>query len=108
MHEAGAIAWLLAAVGCAFAGMAWLALALPMHAVQAWGRLPPATQLKRLRGLGTAAVLLALACCLGSDHATMAVLVWVMLLAATAIATAFVLASRPRSLRLLAPWVQRD
>ena len=108
MHEGGATLWLLAAAVCAFAGMVWLALAMPMHALQAWGRLPPVAQLKRLRWMGGAAVLLALGCCLGCDHATMAVLVWVMLLAATAIATAFVLASRPRSLRLLAPWVQRD
>jgi len=107
MHEGGATLWLLAAAVCAFAGMGWLALAMPMHALQAWGRLPPVAQLKRLRWMGGVAVLLALACCLGSDHATMAVLVWVMLLAASAVATAMLLSARPRRLRLLAPWVQR-
>ena len=107
MHEAGATLWLVVAAACAFAGMGWLALAMPAHALQAWGRLPAPAQLKRLRWLGSAAVVLALAGCLGSDHATMAVLVWVMLLAAAAIATAFLLSSRPRRLRLLAPWIRR-
>jgi hypothetical protein len=108
MHDSGiAVLWLLAAALCAFAGMGWLALAMPAHAEQAWGRLLPAAQLKPLRRLGSAAVLFALACCLGSDHASMAVLVWMMLLAASAVAIAFVLASRPRGLRMLAPWVPR-
>lgn len=107
MHDPAASAWLAAAALCAFAGMGWLALAMPAHALQAWGRLPAPAQLQRLRWLGSAGVLLALPCCLGSDHATMAVLVWVMLLAAAAIATAFLLSSRPRRLRLLAPWIRR-
>ncbi|MBJ6983855.1 DUF3325 domain-containing protein [Luteimonas sp. MC1750] len=106
MHEPGATTWLLAAAACAFAGMGWLALAMPVHALQAWGAPPSAAQLARLRWLGGSAVLLALACCLGSDHATMAVLVWVMLLAAAAVAMALVIAGRPRRLRLLAPWVR--
>ncbi|MGY1457065.1 DUF3325 domain-containing protein [Luteimonas sp. A534] len=107
MHEPGATLWLVAAALCAFAGMGWLALAMPVHALQAWGRLPPPVQLKGLRRLGMVAVLLALPCCLGSDHVTMAVLVWLMLLAAAAAATALILSSRPRRLRLLAPWVRR-
>ena len=69
-------------------------------------RLPRQMQLKRLRRLGAGATLLALGCCLGSDHATMAVLVWAMLLAASSVATALVLATRPRALRALAPWVR--
>ena len=106
MHDPGAAAWLCAAALCAAAGMGWLALAMPVHALQAWGRPPPAGQLRRLRWLGGAAVLLALACSLGSDHATMAVLVWAMLLAAAALATAMVLARWPQSLRWIAPWVR--
>lgn len=105
MHDPAATVWLIAAALCAFAGMAWLALAMPVHALQAWGWLPSSVQLQRLRWLGMGAVLLALPCCLGSDHASMAVLVWLMLLAAAAVATAFILASRPVRLRLLAPWV---
>ena len=37
MHDPGASLWLLAAAACAFAGMGWLALAMPVHALQAWG-----------------------------------------------------------------------
>ena len=108
MHDPGATLWLFGAALCAFAGMGWLALAMPVHALQAWGRLPPVAQLRRLRRLGVVAVLLALACCLFSDHATMAVLVWVMLLAAAAFATALRLSRRPERLRTLAPWVSRN
>ena len=43
---------------------------------------------------------------LGSDHATMAVLVWAMLMALAAACVAFLLAGRPRVLRALAPWVR--
>lgn len=106
MHEAGGAAWLLAAAVCAFAGMGWLALAMPVHAQQAWGRVPQPAQRRVLRGLGAAALVLALACCLGSDHATMAVLVWAMLLAVAAASVAFMLAVRPRAVRWLAPWVR--
>lgn len=108
MHEPAATLWLLAAALCAFAGMGWLALAMPVHARQAWGALPPPRPMQRLRRIGGAAVLAALACCLGSDHATMAVLVWLMLLAVAAAATALALATRPRRLGLLAPWVRPD
>lgn len=104
MHDTSA--WLLAAAACAFAGAGWLALSMPAHARQAWEAGTAPGQRRRLRQLGTAAVLAALLCCLGSDHATMAVLVWLMLLACAAMATALLLASRPRSLRLLAPWVR--
>ncbi|MGY0611259.1 MULTISPECIES: DUF3325 family protein [unclassified Luteimonas] len=106
MHDPAAAFWLLAAAACAFAGMGWLALAMPPHALQAWGEVPAPAQLKRLRVAGCVAIALALACCLGCDHASMAVLVWLMLLAAAAVANAFLLASRPRRLRLLAPWLQ--
>lgn len=106
MHEPAADAWLLAAALCAFSGMGWLALAMPVHALQAWGALPSPAQRRRLRRLGGCAVLVALPCCLGRDHATMAVLVWLMLLAAAALATALLLAGRPRWMRLLAPWLR--
>lgn len=106
MHDPGAPLWLLAAAACAFAGMGWLALAMPAHALQAWGRLPAVRQLKVLCGLGASALLLALACCLRSDHASMAVLVWTMLLGAAAVTIAMVLASRPGCLRVLVPWMR--
>src|SRR5690606_30650085 len=71
----GDAAWLWVAVGCALAGMGWLALALPAHALQAWGGVPSYLQRRRLRAAGGAALLLSLAACLAADHATMAVLV---------------------------------
>ena len=97
-------ALLLAAMLCALAGMAWLALSMPAHAQQAVGRVPRPTLLRLHRGLGAAALCAALVLCLRADHATMAVLVWFMALAAAALAVAFTLSARPRWLRLLAPW----
>lgn len=104
MPEAGA-AWLWVAAACALAGMGWCALALPAHALQARGGVPSPAQRTGLRAAGGAALLLSLAACLAVDHASMAVLVWAMLLAVSAMAVAFVLATRPRWLGWLAPWV---
>lgn len=88
------------------AGMGWLALSMPVHAQQAWNHVPSPSVLRGLRGLGSAAVLAALALCLGADHATMAVLVWFMALAGAALAVAFALSWRPQWLRFLAPWIR--
>ncbi len=86
-------------------GMGWLALAMPVHAQQAWGRQPSVANQRALRWLGAVGLLAALLLCLGADHPTMAVLVWIMALALAAVLTAFTLAWRPRWLRVLAPWV---
>jgi hypothetical protein len=107
MHETLAVGVpLAAALLMAVAGMAWLALAMPVHAHQAWGELPSPRARRVLRGLGYVALGTALVLCLRVDHASMAVLVWVMALAAGALSTALVLAWHPRRLRLLAPWVR--
>jgi hypothetical protein len=51
-----------------------------------------------LRGLGALALMAALVLCLAADHASMAVLVWVMTLAGAALTIAFTLTWRPRLL----------
>ena len=96
---------LSAALLAAVVGMGWLALAMPVHALQAWGRVPSATVLTVLRWTGAASLLLSLCLCLAADHASMASLVWVMAMAFAALLTAVTLAWHPRWLRLLAPWV---
>lgn len=84
-------------------GMAWLALAKPSHWEQARGKAPLAPPTARkLRRLGSAVLGLSLLLCLAADHATMAALVWVMFLAASALVVAFTLAWRPRWLAWLA------
>lgn len=97
---------LLAALLASLAGMGWLALSMPPHAQQAWGRVPAPATLRLLRWLGAVAIVIALALCLRVDHATMAVLVWMMTLTAAALSVAFTLAWRPRRLRWIAPWVR--
>lgn len=104
-HGSGAW-WLLAAVLAGFAGMGWLALSMPAHAHQVWTD-ARAGSARMLRGLGAMAIVVSLLLCLCADHASMAVLVWIMALAASALLVAFVLASRPRWLRWLVPWVWR-
>lgn len=94
--------WLIAATALALSGMAWLALAMEVH----WGQVVhrpaiPATR-QRLRGLGAVALLLSLLACLAADRPSMAVLVWIMLLAGSAIAVAMTLSWRPRWLRAMA------
>lgn len=86
------------------AGFGWLALAMDVHWEQAHGTQgPPADTRKALRVLGSAALVLAGALCLLADRPSMAVLVWLMLLAGAAPLTAYALARRPRLLRPLWP-----
>lgn len=100
-----AIWWTLAYLSC-LAGCGWLALALEPHWQQVRGPQPLARRTVRgLRVLGTAGVLGSLGASLGADHASMAVLVWVMNLAAAALTVAFLLTWRPRLLAPLLVWV---
>lgn len=94
---------LLAAILCAVAGMGWLALAMPVHWEQACGDAPcPPRTRSALRWLGVLALSVSLGLCLAADHASMAALVWVMVLAGSALSVAFTLAWRARWLGLLA------
>lgn len=105
-EHASATGVLLAAVLCAFGGMGWLALSMPVHAQQAWTHPPTHAALRVLRWLGAIAIAASLLLCLRADHASMAVLVWAMCLSGGALLTAFILAARPHWLRALAPWVR--
>lgn len=89
---------------CSLGGLAWLALAMEVHWQQVMGPHAPLARSTAwvLRVLGTLALSASLALCLYADHVSMAVLVWVMALAASAAAVAFVLAWRPRWLAWLA------
>lgn len=95
-----------AALLSSLAGMAWLALSMQVHALQVWQREPSPSVLRLLRILGSCSICIALALCLAVDHATMAVLVWVMALSAAAMLVAFTLSSRPQRLRVFAPWIK--
>lgn len=97
--------WLAAAAAMALAGMGWLALGMEVH----WGQAmhqpaEAATGTRRLlRRLGAAALAASLLACLKADRPSMAVLVWVMLLAGSALVIAMLLARRPRLLALAWP-----
>ena len=98
---------LAAALAASVLGMAWLALAMETHWEQVRGTAPlPARTVRALRLLGTVGLGASLALCLAVDHASMAALVWVMGLAASALAVAFTLSWRPRWLAALMPWVR--
>jgi hypothetical protein len=90
--------WLMTAAALSLGGMAWLALAMEVH----WGQVmhqhaeDARRQRQRLRTLGAMALLLSLLACLMADRPSMAVLVWIMLLAGSALAVAMVLSRRPR------------
>lgn len=97
--------WLVIAATLALAGMGWLALAMEVH----WGQVmhsPAETAAgtrRLLRVSGVTALPLSLLACLMADRPSMAVLVWVLLLAGSAVAMAMTLARRPRALRALWP-----
>lgn len=95
---------LLGAFLATFVGMGWLALAMNAHGKQVCKGLPSATTVIVLRSLGGSALFVSLLLCMGVDHASMASLVWVMLLAASAMSVAFILSWRPRLLAPLIVW----
>lgn len=103
MADARGLLLVAAGVACLLA-MAWLALAMDDHWEQVHGR-PRARPGARilLRGLGGLGLAASLLLCLTADHATIAVLVWLMLVPASAIAVAMTLAWRPAWLRLSWP-----
>lgn len=90
-------------------GMAWLALGMNVHWQQVFGdgTISP-TMSRRLRAMGAAALFGSLVLCLSADHPSIAVLVWVMQLAASTLIVAFTLAWRAQWLGLFAPWVRRQ
>ncbi len=89
-------------------GMAWLALAMKAHWQQVRGSAAPPPGTRRLlRVLGTTSIAASLALCLDVDHVSMAALVFVMSLAASALLVALTLGFRPRALAWLAPRARR-
>jgi len=99
-------ALLIAALSAATCGMAWLALAKKPHWAQVRGTQAPSFRAVRtLQALGTAALLASLTLCLRTDHVSMAALVWIMTMAASALIVAFTLAYRPRWLGWLVLWM---
>jgi NaMN:DMB phosphoribosyltransferase len=98
---------LFLALACNVTGLAWLALAMNVHWRQVRGNrsLPPRA-VALLRTLGAVMLTVSLGLCVQVDHLSMAVLVWVMALAAAALIVAFTLSWRPRLLVPLAMWVR--
>jgi hypothetical protein len=100
---------LAAALLCTEVGMGWLALAMDVH----WKQVRAASLRSQrtvilLRTLGAVSLVVSLALCLWADTATMAVLVWMMLLAVSAATIAFVLSRRPRALAPLTAFSGRE
>lgn len=91
--------WLLIAYLASTTGLAWLALAMDTHWEQVRGSASQRVgTVLVLRLLGSAALVLSLLLCLRVDHASMAALVWIMGLAASALTIAFTLSWCPRAL----------
>ncbi len=88
----------------AVAGFGWLALAMDPHWEQVHGEpAAPASVARCLRLAGALALAASLGLCLAADHPSMAVLVWVMLMAGAAATIAATLSWRPQWLRALWP-----
>ena len=96
--------WLMlaAAALASLLSMTWLALSLDDHWEQVQGSAAPNEGTRKsLRAMGWLFLFASLLLCLGADHATIAVLVWLMLVPASALAVAMTLAWRPGWLRVL-------
>lgn len=98
---------LVAALLATQLGMGWLALAMEVHWQQVRdSNTRPPRMITILKTLGYAGLASALLLCLAADTATMAVLVWMMLLAISSITIAFVLSMRPSILAPLVAWIR--
>lgn len=84
-------------------GMGWLALSLEVHWRQIFGRkaVLTASAANWLRLVGWTGLLLSAICCFIANRPSMAVLVWVMLLAGAATTISLLLAWRAHWLRVL-------
>ena len=91
--------WLIIAFVLMLLAMGWFALSLKTHWKQVMSG-KPASRL--LRCLGWICVALSGLACLQADHASMAVLVWIMLSATAAFIVGQVLSYRPGLLKPLA------
>lgn len=87
-------------------GLAWFALAMEVHWKQVRTDQLSKSTVKIMRYLGGAALFASLLFCLAADHPSMASLVWIMLLAASALIIAFTLSWCPGLLALLVVWVK--
>lgn len=93
--------WLIAAVISTLVGMGWLALAYDTHWQQVFPKHTVQPLVQRLRVAGWTLLLVSAGCCLMADHPSMAVLVWIMLLAVAAMTIAMVLSRQPVLLRVI-------
>jgi len=102
MHESVLLAGSLV---CCVLGCSWFALAKDVHWREAIGAtgLSRGTQI-RLRTLGAIALLVSLTMCLSVDHASIAALVWIMMVAAAAMLVAFALSWKAHWFAALVPW----
>lgn len=100
---ADAVLLLVAVIVCV-CGMAWFALSLDAHWRQLRKDTPSLGLVRQLRLLGWLSMAVSLFICLAVDHASMASLVWVMTVAASALIVAFTLSWRPRLLEPLIAW----
>lgn len=98
----------LGAALASLGGFACLALAMDEHWAQVHGSAAPPARLRRvLRALGAGGLAASALLCLLADRPSMAVLVWLMLLAATAPLVSLLLAWRPQLLRFVTPPARR-
>lgn len=95
---------LAAAVAVCVCGMAWFALSLDAHWRQLRSGSASPALVRQLRTMGWVCMFVSLLLCLAVDHASMASLVWVMTVAASALIVAFTLTWRPRLLAPLIAW----
>lgn len=97
------VMWLIAAGLTAVLSMGWLALSYQSH----WQQVFPKSKVNpdglRLKIVAWSFLVVSAGCCLAADHPSMAVLVWVMLLALAAMTVAMILSRRPALLRIICP-----
>lgn len=99
--------FLMAAAVFCVCGLALLALAMENHWRQVRSDQLLISTARKLKGLGSSALLISLVFCLAADHASMASLVWIMLLAVSSTVVALTFSWYPQVLSLLVAWIRK-
>lgn len=94
---------LILATAMGLSSFAWLALAMDSHWKAVHAGRSSAHPAKILRLMGWLGLLIMAVLCFMADRPSMAVLVWIMLLAATAPSVGMLLSWRPQLLRIFWP-----
>lgn len=96
------VIWFITGAAFSFLAMVWFSMAMQLNCKQVFGRDSKPKSMS-LRSLAVLALMVSGLCCLQADHASMAILVWMMFVIVSAFSTGMLLSYRRAVVRILTP-----